>query len=426
MNKVTRDAKLVYALTKAYIMQKAPYIYKTVYGFIPHFVPGMHEIIGSPISVTEGMILMMDPEFVAGLTPEKFGGPIYHEVCHQVKEHLPRVKRLVGPYPSAKILYVANLAADFTINPWLRKNNWWLPEFAVFPDKHGMPDDLMFEEYFHKLMEKKDKLPGASFAGGICGGCTGNSVDTEVEARLDAQKGRGAADRIRIRNGTIRDITEHVKQQGVGTVPGFFSQLIPFKHEESITPWREELSHVICSSIENLVSGASDFSLRRPSKRSYTRGIIRPGLVDYQPEIVLIEDTSGSMGTEEIQTARNEEIAILQALGVQECWLIQADSDVAVAPQRITLHDIPSLKTHGRGGTDFRPAIRACESLEPHPDLALYLTDGYGPAPEDPPHDMEVVWVLVPEDGGALPAEWGHTVIISNDPEVRSRFRDVA
>ena len=426
MSKLIQEARLVYGMTKSYLRQKAPYICDTVYGFIPHFLPGLAEIANGPIGVTEGMILMIDPEFAVQLEPEKLAGPVYHEVFHEVRDHLPRIKTVIGHHPNEDQMFIANVAADFTINPWLRDHKWWLPNGAYYPEDFDMPNDWMFEEYFHALCELKSTSPGKfkapSFAAGSCGGCAGHAINKELEQHLDEQKGRGEADRIRIRNQTIREINQHIKSHGTGSVPGGFGQMIPFEHKESITPWNEELSHVVFSAFENLIVGNADFSLRRPSKRSYTRGIIRPGLVDYQPELVLIEDTSGSMGDEDIQIARNEEISVLQSLGITECWLIQADSAVSVEPMRVSLHDIPALKTHGRGGTDFRPALELCEKLDPHPDLALYLTDGYGPAPEIPPPDMEVVWVLVPPEGGARPADWGHLVIVSNDPEVRARF----
>lgn len=425
MNKIIREAQMVFALSKLYIIQRAVYICKTVYGFIPHWMEGMYEMIGAHIGVTEGMILIMDPVWVAGLKPEEFAGPIYHESIHVIREHHPRIQRLIGLTPTDFERYLANLAADFTANPWLASHNWWLPKGAAFPKNYGLADNLMFEEYFFKLKElaKPQDMEGAGFASGKCGGISGNPISKELEAELDKAKGRGAADKIRIRNETIQDIRQYIQQGGgIGNLPGRFGDLIPFKHKETITPWDQELNEIVLTSWENMVRGSADFSLRRPSKRSYTRGIIRPGLVDYQPEIVLIEDTSASMGTEEIQTARNEEIAIMEALGIDEVWLIQADVDLAVEPKRIRLADIPELKTHGRGGTDFRPALAACQELEPHPDLAIYLTDGWGPAPEDPPDDMEVIWVLVPQEGGSKPADWGHLVVVSNDPEERARF----
>lgn len=424
MTKAIQEAKLVFSLSRLYIQREAPYICKTVYGLIPHYIEGLREIARGPLGVTEGMILIMDPHWVASLTPEQFGGPVYHEVTHVVKDHLPRISSLVGPSPSEFEMYIANLAADFTSNPWLSDHGWWLPDGAGYPKDYDLPNDLMLEEYYHELLEKvsEDQIPSASFAAGACGGVAGNPINQELEKELDAQKGRGEADKIRIRNETILEIKEHISQKGVGTVPGSFKNLIPFVHKESITPWTEELNMVVSVAFENIVSGSTDFSLRRPSKRSYTRGIIRPGLVDYKPELVLIEDTSGSMGTEEIQTARNEEIAILQALGIDECWLIQADVDLAANPKRVSVQDIPDLKTHGRGGTDFRPALKACTALEPHPDIALYLTDGWGPAPDEAPNNMEVVWVVVPKSGGVRPADWGHLVVVSDDPEERARY----
>ena len=64
----------------------------------------------------------------------------------------------------------------------------------------------------------------------------------------------------------------------------------------------------------------------------------------------------------------------------------------------------------GGGGTDFRPAFEHVEE-EMYNDvkLLMYLTDGYGAAPEKSP-PYPVLWVLC--EGGVKPAEWGHELQI--------------
>jgi predicted metal-dependent peptidase len=63
----------------------------------------------------------------------------------------------------------------------------------------------------------------------------------------------------------------------------------------------------------------------------------------------------------------------------------------------------------GRGGTDFRPPL-ARDFLRRHrPDLIIYFTDGWGPAPERP-LSVPVLWIILP--GGAPPAKWGRVIDI--------------
>ena len=84
---------------------------------------------------------------------------------------------------------------------------------------------------------------------------------------------------------------------------------------------------------------------------------------------------------------------------------------VAVAQQmQRTRGDIPAhlesvVRAAGHGGTDFRPPF---EYVAEHPDIEpsylIYITDGYGPAPERPPR-YPVLWLLTRD--GEIPAPWG-------------------
>jgi predicted metal-dependent peptidase len=51
----------------------------------------------------------------------------------------------------------------------------------------------------------------------------------------------------------------------------------------------------------------------------------------------------------------------------------------------------------GGGGTDFRPFFAAVEAeqCDMHPAVCVYLTDGYGTFPAEPP-PWPLLWVLSP------------------------------
>ena len=96
--------------------------------------------------------------------------------------------------------------------------------------------------------------------------------------------------------------------------------------------------------------------------------------------------------------------------GTDSVWFIQADVDPKEEHiRRVHAADLLNVKVVGRGGTDFRPALARAAKLQPRPSLVIYLTDGYGPAPNHAPLGMEVIWCLVGEQTKE-PAQWGHTV----------------
>jgi hypothetical protein len=183
--------------------------------------------------------------------------------------------------------------------------------------------------------------------------------------------------------------------------------------EKSKVRWQDELRHILKKTSGRVESGGVDFSLARPSKRSPSRGFPRPGLVQYQPEVAFILDTSGSMGDEQIQEAIKQTVAIFKSLGVDMAWFIQADCEVSVPPKKIRVREIMgNLALKGRGGTSFDPALKALEKLRPRPDIAVYLTDGDGYVSHRP-KNIEVVWCIVPSYWGRKPnIDWGHTVLV--------------
>jgi predicted metal-dependent peptidase len=67
----------------------------------------------------------------------------------------------------------------------------------------------------------------------------------------------------------------------------------------------------------------------------------------------------------------------------------------------------PLTTVHGRGGTDFRPPLTRKFLRKHWPDLVVYFSDGFGPAPQRSPQ-TPVVWCLVP--GGRRPATWGRVI----------------
>jgi predicted metal-dependent peptidase len=110
-------------------------------------------------------------------------------------------------------------------------------------------------------------------------------------------------------------------------------------------------------------------------------------------------DTSGSITTELLELI-NAELARLAA--EFEVLVVECDTKI----QRV--YEYRRIEAVcGRGGTDFRPPFAAAFLRKHRPDLAIYFTDGAGPAPAKPPR-VRVLWCLTPE--GTRPAPWGKEI----------------
>jgi predicted metal-dependent peptidase len=130
--------------------------------------------------------------------------------------------------------------------------------------------------------------------------------------------------------------------------------------------------------------------------------------------MVVAIDTSGSTQWFLPQFV-TELMGLLQSFGSYEVTVIQCDAEVhsveTYTPDRPppeTLSGEP-MELLGGGGTSFVPVFQHVGKGE-RPDALVYLTDGYGDAPDKAP-PYPVLWALTPE--GEAPASWGQVVSLS-------------
>ncbi len=428
------------SIARAYIKKEAPYYSTIVYGLVPYFADGL-----GTLGVTRGMVLLIDPKWFIEMTKETGhikgiskdeaaykmqAGVLVHEANHILRG----LDRLEAVRNQGIDHAIVNRGFDIPINDDLRDSGWLLPAWGIYSDTFGFPKGLTGEQYVELLLklqskqqQKFDKImkdlcnnkPGVT--GGHCGSCGGNSLG-DIEDKIDGEIGRAKVDQQRIRKEAIGQIREAATGAGRGKLPESFKELLDNNDKKSVVPWRTRLRMTLRRASGRVQAGRADFSLRRPSKRSYSRGVIRPGMIDKKPEIFCIEDSSGSMGHEQLKSVRAEIQGIFAQLGLSDMWFCDIDADVAVKPRRIRLKDLQSLPVHGRGGTDFRPGIELASTLTPRPDVLIYLTDGDGVAPKSPPKDMTVIWCIVPTSYGRRPALWGELVLVSDDQELMEPY----
>jgi predicted metal-dependent peptidase len=416
----TTEDKISYA--RAAVVFAEPYFASIVHGFVYVAMPGIRTM-----ACTAKMVLGYDPEWVTLATIDELTADIAHEVHHFMRKHFERAGTLNDPK-------LFNLAADLAINPDLRNAGYKLADDksarpAVFPAHYGLPEGLSTEEYYvllqqkkaeGKLADKDDSDSGICF--GHCGGIAGGADHESMSAALDAKEGRNEIEIKSICTRAAADIKHHIETRGRGRLPAHIAEFAQALIEEPHVRWQAELAHIIRNSNGRIQSGGEDFSMSRPSKRSFTRGLVRPGMIEHQPEVCIVRDTSGSMNAKQLTDCTRESYHIMRALGVDEVWYADADAAVAMPWKRVGPAFFRNLKdAHGRGGTSFIPAIEAAVKLSPRPDLLIYCTDGDGSAPKLPPQGMAVIWAIIM--GGyaraRAPAHWGHTVIVSEDPKQR-------
>lgn len=422
----TRTPEDKLAEFRAIVRLKAGYVSSVLYGLVPYFVEGY-----GTMAVTKALVHIIDPKWIMRFN-EFQGAFLYmHEISHIIRDtHGRRGDR------DPKLF---NIAADIAINDDLIAAGWTPPtgdDAPVTSEKFGFPPGLSTEEYYDLLLQRQQKQPKGGkgkkpqqggegegepdpngephLAHGKCGGAAGNP--DELEEKLDQEVGRSPVDR----KGIERQVLEDMRQaaaSGRGSMPAGLRALLTMDKKKSKIPWRRKFASLLRRASGQIQSGGMDFSLSRPSRGSYARGIPRPGLIQQEPVVLFIEDTSGSMGHPQLKAVRREARAIMLNLGLEKVWWMDADAAVAAPPRMASVRDLEHLPIHGGGGTDFRPALEQGMRLRPRPDIIVYLTDGDGTAPAAAPAGVVVLWCIVPSYFNKRPATWGHAVIMRDESD---------
>lgn len=414
------------SLGRAYVLSRADY-YSSV------LLEMTVEIVDADVTmgVTRGLVLyvsgnwlLSDPELKGD---DVVGACLVHE-CEHILRGLDRLEAL--PHKE-----LANIAADEAINCNLKEEGWKLPSWVVYPSTMEHPDNKTLEQYYEMLIHDKDSssqtvqqlMDGAvqaasktqttwkpQIGAGSCGSIGGLAADKNLEDALDAEHGKSATEVECVRRQALDAIE---KASTRGNIPGRFKELIKYRNKKPDVNWRSALKHILQRAIQK-VSGASDYSISNPSIGAQLTGYIGAGLIDRQLNVVIVEDTSGSMGEPQLVNARNEAYHLMRKIGINEATHIQVDTDIQ-SVRTIRMRDLPKLAYHGRGGTDFRAVFRYVETKLPRTNLLVYFTDGDGEAPEHAPTRFSTVWCIVRTPYARRPANWGHLVVCDKSQLLR-------
>jgi len=189
----------------------------------------------------------------------------------------------------------------------------------------------------------------------------------------------------------------------MGTEPGGMVSVI----EKMIQPPRIRWEH----RFRQLIGKHCRFGWQSSWKR-YSRRLgegFRGRIKDHGLSIVVVPDTSGSVGDNYLQVFANEIEYMRRVHKVTKVTVIE--NDAAVQGVTVLLPGMPYLPTfRGRGGTDFRPAFEYVEQQKLKFDMMIWLTDSQGTFPDHKP-SYPVIWAVT-EEAGCVKIPWGDVVFM--------------
>ena len=290
-----------------------------------------------------------------------------------------------------------------------------LPGRPVLPRDLRAEDGLLAEQYFDGI-RRAQQAPAQGAKGGQEAGNLDRSAQCDCGSGADGMPRPGeqpgglpAWQAELLWRQVAQDVLAHGKQPG--TVPAGLLRWA----QEVLSPkvnWRALLAAELRRSVTE-VSGAVDYSYRRPSRRSAVAGqVVLPALRRPVPEVAVVCDTSGSMTADLLAMVLAEVEGLLRALGLARRVRVLA-CDTAVGPaQRVS--SARQVQLTGGGGTDMGAGIAAAAALRPRPAVTVVLTDGYTPWPAEPPKGMRIVVGLLGTQAPDAPP-WARAVRVEPD-----------
>lgn len=295
-----------------------------------------------------------------------------------------------------------DLACDLAINPTIAN----LPAGAARPERYRLVDNQAAEEYYQHLRRPLEtgNLAGEGF--GNAEQEAGHHID-DGEERLPRRDAATTLDDHHCwqeADSTPRQLAEEVVRRLVmeaqrrsgGEIPGELQPLIAAWLRPPILPWPTIL--------RQFVATAGRVGHRSTWKREHRRfGHDTPGQRKRRRLDLLIGvDVSDSTNQRPLREAFAREVLNIARGRDSRITVLYAGSRI----QRIaTFSQVPAVVEvySGGGFTDLRPVFAHARTMHPRPAAVIYLTDGYGNAPDHP--DFPTLWVLTAD--GRKPAAWG-------------------
>ncbi|WP_460192562.1 vWA domain-containing protein [Thermosynechococcus sp. FA-CM-4201] len=366
-----------------------------------------------PIAATNGKSLYLNPEVFVSLPRKQQDAVIIHEVLHMALLHAVR--------RGTRDQTLWNIAADIVVNGMIRNQE----HLELLPGSLIDPDLERFDvEEVYACLQKRGKTKKRGKAKSS-NGSQRIKNDLPAEQRDLLEEGLPDAKPV---NGGEGDGNGHEHS-------GVLDQ--EWLHEIEAF-WRQALQQAICIAELSKQRGTLPAGIER-----YCRDL-RRGQVDWRTQLwrylvhtptdfqgfdrrfvyhnlyietligesVLVYvavDTSGSVSDDLIAQFLGEVTGILAAYPHIKVELYYADADIYGPYELDTASQIP--KPQGGGGTDFCPFFtKVAERWDGMTDgVCVYLTDGYGNFPEEPP-PLPVLWVVCPGGLDTADFPWGEVI----------------
>lgn len=430
LTKPTADQSETFAAWRTVALIKMPYMASLLYSLRVLDAPGL-----GTFAVDGFHRMYVDFDAVESWGVDACAQVLLHEVGHVFGEHLAFAEDF-GLDQGQRRTW--NAAADMALNDDLVQAGCdYIESTGLLPRAIGEPDFQTPLHYFEVIAQKQQQQQGGQDGSGQgedqggsgqgqnqgqggqnngqdgsgqgqggqgqgqgseagsgpfrgCGsGSGGEAAPGELDGDEDfdgAAPGASSAEQQRVLIATAARVREHASR-GRGTVPGGLVEQAEALLKPSKTPWQRIVGAVVRRAVRTGQGRGRTAHTKRDRRRHNVtvggRKVIYPGKVAPKVSMVVVRDTSGSMGRDEIDTVTNEVVAISKRLSIRGDQLRVMDADAAAYQERSFTGARSMSTVTGGGGTDMRVGIQAALDLPDRPDVIVVVTDGGTPWPAE-------------------------------------------
>nr|WP_279342353.1 VWA-like domain-containing protein [Geotalea sp. SG265] len=338
-------------------------------------------------------VLTFNGSCFAKLQPREQEALLQHGVKHVLHLHMLRRKGRNG--------HDWDIACDLAVNPGIEG----LPEEAAYPALFGQPDSLAAEEYYARLTSRFDmgNLAGGGIGdasrdvGGHAGPDQSGEAACQRASTIDSHASWHEADSTPLKLGeeVVRGMVNEALKAADGAVPPELRRVVEGYLLPSPIPWKQVLRQFMAT--------AGRTGRRTTWSREHRRfEHITPGIrKNHKLNLLVGVDVSDSTNAGELREAFARELLHIARGREAVITVIYANSRIQKIESLNGRGVVQSY--HGGGFTDLRPLFDYARILQPRPAAVIYLTDGFGQAPET--MEIPTLWVLTRE--GERPVPWG-------------------
>lgn len=374
------------------LLKRKPFYGHLLLGFRRRLVPAPQAI---GVTLANGVpVLAVDPDRFPAFDRAEQQALLEHGIKHLLHLHPVRgrgVHRLTW-----------DIACDLAINPGIPH----LPENSPRPEQYRLESGLAAEEYARLLRPRFEtgSLNGEGIGtadrdhGGQHGAGGEQTLSRQAAAPIDDHSIWAEADSTPecLAEQVVRDLVREAHRKAHGEVPEDIAALVDGWLAPPDIPWRQVLRQFIGTA--GRIGRQSTWLRQHRRFQHDTPGTRKRRQLNLLVAIDVSESTDeGPMreafARELLQIARGRDSRIT---------VLYAHSRIRRIDQFRSSQVVAEV-IHGGGFTDLRPVFDYARTMHPLPAAVIYLTDGFGPAPEE--MELPTLWVLTPD--GRRPVEWG-------------------